>query len=131
VGFRHRGRVSYDSQRIRRAFAVAGLLLSAVFFLFVDLGGTVSGNFSPRAPMAIAIWMVPFVVYLLGVRSRHASLLGGLILLGASTWALVALFGDAHSTAGIGVITLPLLLTFLAAVVVSVDWACAPREPRH
>ena len=113
--------MGHDSQRIRLASALVGLVATASFFLIVDLGGTVTGNLSPRAAIAVAIWMVPFAVYLFGVRSRSASLVGGLILVGAVLWALIALFRDRQSTAGIGVITLPFLCTLVAGLVVAVD----------
>lgn len=64
---------------------------------------------------------VPFAVYLLGVRTRVLSLAGGILLFAGSLWALIALFGNDGSTAGVGVLTLPFLLTVVAVLVVIAD----------
>ncbi len=128
---------SRDSRHLRLAryvrlgMAVVGMGVVTVFVLFVDLGGTVAGSLNPFSAVVIAIWALPVVLYVVAVRSPVASVLGGLGLNAAMLVALVSLFRDTHSTAGIGLLTLPLLLALLAAAVGALDclgrrWARRP-----
>ncbi len=106
---------------VRLGLAAVGVGVVTVFVLFVDLGGTVSGSLNPLSAFVIAIWALPFVLYVVGVRSSVASVLGGLGLNAAVLAALVSLFRNTHSTAGIGLLTLPLLLAVLAALMGALD----------
>ncbi|HEX2275088.1 MAG TPA: hypothetical protein VHG90_14560 [Acidimicrobiales bacterium] len=113
--------MALTADRIRLAFAGVGVAVVSVFFLFVDLGGTVEGSPSPLSAIPIAIWALPLLLYVRAVTSRIASAAGGLALNALVVWALVALFRDTHSTSGIGVLTLPMLLGLVAALIVVLD----------
>ncbi len=124
---RHMGAARY----VRLGLGGVGVGVVTVFLLFVDLGGTVAGSLDPVNAIVIAIWALPFVVYVVAVRSSVASVLGGLGLNAAALIVLVSLFRDTHSTAGIGLLTLPMLLALLAALVAALDslgrkWARRP-----
>ncbi len=111
--------------------AAVGVGVVTVFVLFVDLGGTVAGSISPFSAVVIGIWTLPCVLYVVAVRSWVASVLGGLAMNAAVLVALVSLFRDTHSTAGIGLLTLPFLLALLAALMGALDslgrrWARRP-----
>ncbi|MCA1703602.1 MAG: hypothetical protein LC808_10245 [Actinobacteria bacterium] len=67
------------------------------------------------------MWALPLLLYIRAVTSRVASVAGGLALDLLLVWALVALFRDTHSTAGIGVLTLPMLLALVATLVAVLD----------
>jgi hypothetical protein len=103
------------------AVAAAGSVLVLAFFLFVDLGGPVTGTVHAASLVAAVVWAGPFWVYARMVRTPAISLCGGAALLAATTALLVALFRDTHSTAGIGVATIPMFLYPLAAGVLAID----------
>ncbi len=102
--------------------AAAGSTLVLGFFLFVDLGGMVTGLIHPFSLVAAALWAGPFWLYAFLVRTRTGALITGAVLLAATTGFLVALFRTTHSTAGIGIFTIPTLLYPLGAVVLAIDW---------
>lgn len=108
--------------------AIAGSVLVLGFFLFVDLGGTVTGTVHPFSLVAAAIWAGPFWLYARLVRTRSGALLGGAVVLGATAAFLVPLFRNTHSTAGIGIITIPMLMYPIAAAVLAVDRLFAARH---
>lgn len=103
------------------AFATVGSAVNLAFFMFVDLGGTVSGMIHPLSPVAAAIWAGPFWIYAFLVRTRAGALIGGAGLLAATAGFLVAMFRSTGSTAGIGIFTLPMLLYPLAAALLAMD----------
>lgn len=117
----------------QRGFVVAavGSAVVLAFFLFVDLGGTVTGTLHPLSLLAAAFWAGPSWVCALVVRTRTAALLGGLVLTAVTTAFLVALFRDTHSTAGVGVLTIPVILYALAAAVLAVDRLASLRGSRR
>ena len=119
-----------SAKHVRLALAGIGVIVVAVFFLFVDLGGTVSGWLHPASAIVIAVWAAPFLLYVGAVRSGAASVLGGLGLDAALLWALISLFRDTHSTAGIGLFVIPMLIASLAALIVAVDSLCRRWGPR-
>ena len=102
-------------------FWAAGSVLVFVFFLFVDLGGTVSGSVHPVLAAIALVWSGPFFLYGVLVRTRLVAVLGGTALLAATAGFLVALFRDQHSTAGLGLLTIPFWLYLGALVVLVVD----------
>lgn len=108
--------------------AVVGSVLVLAFFLFVDLGGTVSGTVHLASLVAATVWAGPFWIHARMVRTRTVALAGGVGLLVATTGCLVALFRDTHSTAGIGVGTFPVLLYPLATGVLAVDRLLVARR---
>ena len=95
--------------------------MTLTFFLFVDLGGTVTGRLHPASLIAAAAWAGPLWIYGCAVRTRPAAVGGGAVLVGATAAFLVAVFRDTHSTAGIGVVTVPMLLYPLAVGVLAID----------
>jgi len=101
--------------------AAAGSLLVLAFFLFVDLGGTFTGTVHATSLVAAVVWAGPFWVYARMVRTRAISLCGGAALLAATTALLVVLFRDTHSTAGIGIATIPMFLYPLTAGALAID----------
>lgn len=108
--------------------AAAGSVLALVFFLFVDLGGTVDGAVHPLSLVAAAVWAGPLWIYARLVRTRPAAVVGGAVLLGATAAFLVSLFRDTNSTAAIGVITIPILMYPLAAGVLAIDRLLTARR---
>ena len=108
-------------------FGAAGCALVTVFFLAVDLGGTVAGAPDPYFGLAALIWSGPFLIYAASVRTRTIAVVGGLTLLTATAAFLIALFRDQGSTAGIGVMTIPLLLYPGSLLVLAVDTLVAAR----
>lgn len=113
-----------SAKHVRLTLAGVGVVVVGVFFFFVDLGGTVAGSLHPARAIVIAMWAAPFLLYVGAVRSWVTSILGGLGLDAAVLLALILLFRDTHSTAGIGVLTLPMLIALLAATIVVVDFLC-------
>lgn len=108
--------------------AAAGSVLALVFFLFVDLGGTVDGAVHLLSLVAAAVWAGPLWIYARPVRTRPAAVVGGAVLLGATAAFLVSLFRDTNSTAAIGVITIPILMYPLAAGVLAIDRLLTARR---
>lgn len=103
------------------AVAAVGSAVALAFFMFVDIGGTLSGIVHPASLFAAAVWAGPLWLYAGLVRTRAGALSGGVVLLAAITWFLVALFRSTGSTAGIGVFTIPMVLYPLAVAVLAVD----------
>lgn len=104
-----------------RVVAATGSALAGAFFLFVNLGGTVRGTVHPASLVAAAVWAGPCWIYARIVRTRSIALAGGAGLLAATAGFLVSLFRNTHSTAGIGVITIPMLLYPLAVGMLAID----------
>jgi hypothetical protein len=112
--------------------AAVGSTLILVFFLFVDLGGTVTGVIHPVSFAMSAAWAVPFWIYALLVRSWEGALVGGAGLLATTTAFLISMFSNTSSTSGIGIITIPIAFLYpLAGAALAVDWLfCRYREDR-
>lgn len=106
---------------VRPAAAAVGSAVALGFFMFVDLGGTITGTIHPWSLVAAAIWAGPLWLHAALVRTRAGALIGGLVLLAATTGFLITLFRSTGSTAGIGVFTLPMVLYPLAAAVLAAD----------
>lgn len=106
-----------ESPQARIAIGVASLLVNAIFFLFVDLGGTITGALHPGAALYIVLWTFPLFVFLKLVRDLRFAVLGGLGLLSITALFLIDLFQDEHSTAGIGAGLVPFMVLLPAAVI--------------
>ena len=108
--------------------AAGGSAVVLVFFLFVDLGGTIEGTAGPAALVVTAIWAGPLWIYARGVRTTAASVAGGAVLLATTVAFLVSVFRDTHSTAAIGLVTVPALTYPLAVAVLAVDRLLSARR---
>lgn len=115
---------------IRIGLGAAATSVVAFFMLVgVDLGGTITGgNF-----VFFVIWCAPIVLYVVGVRSRLVSLIGGTALVVALLVLLLLLFRDTSSTAGIGVFALPLAIATATGLVVGAEalWRDGQRSQNH
>jgi drug/metabolite transporter (DMT)-like permease len=104
------------------------------FFFFVNLGGDFRGYVleDPRGIasgiLGTAIWAGPLWLYRRFIRTTWMTVLGGLVLLSATTTLLVVLFRSHGSTVGIGVLTLGLLLYAGFVVIGVADWLLARRK---
>ncbi|HEV2123363.1 MAG TPA: hypothetical protein VGW38_11395 [Chloroflexota bacterium] len=113
---------------VRGLFSLVAAGLVAAFMLFGvgrGLGGTLATlgtSVTGYEVVIFVIWCIPVAIYAAFVRSRLVAVSGGIALVVALLVALVALFRDTHSTAGIGVFTLPGLLNFVSAAVVGLDF---------
>lgn len=122
---------------VRACFSLVAAGLVAAFMLFgvgSGLGGTVamgSTSVTGYEVVIFVIWCMPIVIYAAFVRSRLMAVSGGIALVVALLVALVALFRDTHSTAGIGLFTLPGLLNFVSTAVVGIDFAWRWRHSQR
>jgi hypothetical protein len=124
-----RGREAF-ARWLGLAVAAVGSTLVLVFFLFVDLGGTMTGVIHPVNFAVSAAWAVPFWIYALLVRSWEGALVGGAGLLATTTAFLVSMFSSTSSTSAIGIVTIPIAFLYpLAGVALAVDWLfCRYKE---
>lgn len=112
------------------AVAAVGSTLVLVFFLFVDLGGTMTGVIHPVTFAVSAAWAVPFWIYALLVRSWQGALVGGAGLPATTTAFLVSMFSSTarHQVSASSRSRSPSLYP-LAGVALAVDWPfCRYRE---
>lgn len=116
------------ARRVALVVGATGSVLAVAFFVFVDLGGTVRGTRHPGSLAAAALWAGPSWIHARCVRTPAVALAGGATLLAATVAALLAVFHDTHSTAGVGVVAFPILLYPLAGGVLAVDRAVADRR---
>jgi hypothetical protein len=104
------------------AGAGSGLCVAAAFFFAVDLGGTVSGEMHVLSAVAAAWWASPLFMFSAIVHARALALVGAVVMNLVSAGLLVAVFTDSHSTAAIGVLTLPMALWVVALICGVVDF---------
>lgn len=114
----------------RRATLVLGVGVVAVFMLFVNLGGVVYGVPHPASFQMILVWSGPFIIFWLIPRTRTATLVLALLLLPATVLALVTLFRDQHSTAGLRHLFWPQYLYAGTGLIVGADRVAALRRWR-
>jgi hypothetical protein len=98
------------------ALAAVGLL--GAFLLAV--GESVDAR-GPAALVLAAWWLLPFAIYALGVRTWLWSWLGGGLLMIGAAASLASIFQSDSSTAGMGFLTVPVLLGSVAVVIWLVD----------
>lgn len=110
------------------AFGVAGLLIYLIFVSFVDLGGTVSGSVHPASILLALWWIGPMAVVWFLAKEPATAAIGGVAYLCASVVALVAVFQDEHSTAAIGLLTIPTLFYLASAALIFAEWAMTTRR---
>lgn len=92
-----------------------------MFWLFVNLGGTIHGIASPFALLYIAVWAGPFFLLAKQIRTGLVSVFASAILLVATFGLLVPLFRTSSSTAGIGALFGPIYLFGGVALVIPID----------
>lgn len=120
---------------LRIAIGLISVLVAASFFLFIDLGGTVSGALNPWSLVFIALWVSPFYLFLRHVQGSKTTLFGGAALLAGEVWGLVEMFRSGHSTSSIASVVVPGLILIPAALVfLAIDGSISnlsPRRGRH
>lgn len=95
-----------------------------------DFGETVRGARHPLSLVFAAMWAFPVIAATFAVRTVGATVVGIPVLFAATVWLLFAVFGDEHSTAGVGLLAGPALLSFVALLVWLLDRALDSRLRR-
>ncbi|MDZ7734572.1 MAG: hypothetical protein U5R31_17145 [Acidimicrobiia bacterium] len=116
------------ARQIVTGLAAVDLVVTLVFLLAVDLGGTVSGTIHPVSVLFALWWVSPMVLLLVFAREAVTAAMGGAVLLAMSVGYLVAIFQDEHSTAAIGFATVPILMYVVAGVTGGVGWLVLRRR---
>ena len=104
---------------IRTCAVLVGVALVIYVFqtrvgVLMDVRGAVGWGLTP-------LWMVPYAIFWLRVRSLLMSFVGGLVLIAATSAYLLSLYEDEHSTAGIGLLVIPGYLSLLSVALGYVD----------